>query len=68
MAAIAHDAEEQQRELDAGTRRAWNAYSQSLRGLDGDDYEHAERESWDELQGELQRLQHRRQSMNQTSG
>jgi hypothetical protein len=55
MAAIAHDAEER-RKLDAGTRRAWSAYSHSLQGLVGDAYEQAERESWDELQSELQRL------------
>jgi hypothetical protein len=67
MAAIAHDAE-QQRELDVGTRRAWSAYSQSLRGLDGDAYEHAERDSWAELQSELQRLNRRRESLNRTSG
>ena len=67
MAAIAHDAEEQQRELDAGTRRAWSAYSDSLRDLSGDDYEHAECDSWAELQSELQRLERRRQTLNQTS-
>ncbi len=66
MAAIAHDAEEQ-RELDVGTRRAWSAYSQSLQGLTGDAYEHAERESWAKLQSELQRLNRRRQSLNQTA-
>lgn len=66
MAAIAHDAEEQ-REFDVGTRRAWSAYSQSLRGLAGDAYEHAERESWAQLQSELQRLERRRQSSNQTT-
>jgi hypothetical protein len=66
MAAIAHDAEEQ-RELDVGTRRAWSAYSASLQGLVGDEYEHAERDSWAELQSELQRLERRRQSLNQTS-
>jgi hypothetical protein len=67
MAAIAHDAEEL-RELDVGTRRAWSAYSRSLQGLVGDAYEHAERESWAGLQSELQRLDRRRQCLNQTSG
>jgi hypothetical protein len=67
MAAIAHDAEVQ-RELDVGTRRAWSAYSHSLQGLTGDAYEHAESESWAELQSELRRLDRRRQSLNQTSG
>ena len=48
--------------------RAWSAYSESLRDRVGDDYEHAERESWAELQSELQRLERRRQTLNQTSG
>jgi hypothetical protein len=66
MASIAHDAEEQ-RELDVGTIRAWSAYSQSLQGLAGDAYEHTERESWAELESELQRLERQRQSLNRTS-
>lgn len=65
MTAIAHDAEEL-RELDAGTRLAWNTYSESLRDLHGEDYERAEAESWSELQGELRRLERRRQSLNST--
>jgi hypothetical protein len=65
MAAIAHDAEDL--ELDAGTARAWGAYSQSLRGLNGDEYDLAEQESWTELQSELRRLERRRQSLNQTT-
>ncbi len=62
MTAIAHDAEEQ-RELDAGPRAPGARTATSLRGLVGDEYEHAEHESWAELQSELQRLERRRQSL-----
>ncbi len=65
MTAIAPHAEEL-RELDAGTRRAWRAYSERLRGLRGEEYERAEHEAWAELQGELRRLERRRQSLNST--
>jgi hypothetical protein len=37
---------EKLRALDAGTRRAWTAYSERLRELSGEEYERAERESW----------------------
>ena len=66
MTAIAHDAEEL-RQLDAGTRRAWRAYSERLRGLRADEYERTEQEAWAELQGELRRLDRRRQSLNSTA-
>ena len=66
MTAIAPDAQEL-RELDLGTRRAWRAYSDRLRGLRGDEYERAEQEAWAELQGELRRLDRRRQSLNSTA-
>jgi hypothetical protein len=58
---------EELRELDNDTRRAWNAYNERLRELTGDEYEQAEHESWDRLQGELRRLERRRQTLNQTS-
>ena len=67
MTAIAPNAEEL-RLLDAGTRLAWRAYSERLRGLRGDDYERTEQEAWAELQGELRRLDRRRQSLNSTAG
>jgi len=51
---------EQLREIDEDTRRAWNAYSEQIRELDGEAYEHAEHECWTELQGELRRLERRR--------
>ncbi len=66
MTAIAHD-EEILRELDADTRRAWSAYSDRLRDLSGEKYEHAENESWDELQTELSRLERRRRTLDQTA-
>ena len=59
MAAIAHDADKL-RKLDDGTRRAWKAYSESLRGLTGEEYERVECESWAELQRELRRLEKQR--------
>lgn len=66
MTAIASDAQEL-RELAAGTCRAWHAYSERLRGLRDEEYERAEHEAWAELQGELRRLDRRRQSLNSTA-
>ena len=67
MTAVAHDADKA-RELDADTRRAWDAYSERLRELTGDAYELAEQESWTNLQGDLRRLERRWRTLNQTSG
>jgi hypothetical protein len=55
------------RELDNDTRRAWNAYSERLRELTGEEYEQAEHESWTKLQSELRRLERRRRTLNTTS-
>jgi hypothetical protein len=66
VTAIASDSEKL-RELDNDTRRAWNAYSESLREFTGEEYEQAEHESWDKLQSELRRLERRRQTLNQTA-
>ena len=66
MTAVAHDAENA-REHDRDTRRAWNSYSERLRELTGEEYEHAEQESWTELQNELRRLERRRRTLSQTS-
>jgi hypothetical protein len=63
---IARDAD-RLRELDAGTRRAWNAYREKLSELRGEQYELAEQESWGELQVELHRLERRRASLNRTA-
>ncbi len=62
MTSIAPDTE-QLRKLEAGTRQAWSAYNERLRELTGDEYEIIESESWDELQGELQKLELRRESL-----
>jgi hypothetical protein len=66
VTAIAHD-DAKLRELDAGTRRAWDAYRERLRELSGADYEDTEQEAWVELQGELRRLERRRQLLSYTS-
>jgi hypothetical protein len=50
-------------ELDEQTRVAWNAYSESVRDMTGEDYERIERESWAELQTELGRLERRRKAL-----
>lgn len=65
MTAIAYDADKL-RELDAGTRQAWLAYSERLRDLTGEEYECAEVESWNELQRALRRLDRRRQTLSST--
>jgi hypothetical protein len=66
VTAIAPDSD-MLRELDDDTRRAWAAYSERLRELTGEEYERAEGESWTELQSELRRLDHRRQSLPETA-
>ncbi len=64
MNTIAHDAGKLS-ELDAGIARAWRAYSERLHELTGDEYDRLEHESWAELQRELGRLEHRRQTLHQ---
>ena len=66
MAAIVHDADKQ-RELDNVERQAWQAYSQRLRDLTGEEYERAESESWAELQRELRQLARRRKTLSGNS-
>ncbi len=46
-----------QEELDERTQAAWTAYSDSLRGLEGREYDEAERESWERLQRELRDIE-----------
>lgn len=66
MTAIVHEADKL-RELDDGERRAWQAYSDQLRDLSGEEYESVEAESWDELQRELRRLERRRKTLARNS-
>jgi hypothetical protein len=55
------------RELDQGTQRAWTTYRERLRDLNGDEYERAERECWDQLQAELRRLERRRRALHRAA-
>jgi hypothetical protein len=48
-------------EIDARTRQAWDAYNDSLRDLQGREYEDAEHQSWDRLQKRLRELDGERQ-------
>lgn len=41
---------------DERTRAAWSVYRDSLRDLDGRDYEVAEDDAWEVLQGELRTI------------
>jgi len=50
-------------QLEDDERRAWSSYSEALRELTGEEYERAEHESWEQLQGELRRLERRRRSL-----
>jgi cell division septum initiation protein DivIVA len=66
MTAIVH-VTDKLREIDDGKRQAWRAYSDRLRDLTGEEYDHAENESWDELQRELRRLERRRKTLSTNS-
>jgi hypothetical protein len=48
------------KELDERRTRAWGAYRDSLRELQGRDYEDAEGRSWDRLQRKLKELDEQR--------
>jgi hypothetical protein len=48
-------------EIDARTRQAWAAYNESLRDLQGREYEDAEHQSWERLQKRLRELDGERQ-------
>ena len=47
-------------DLDERTRQAWSAYNESLRDLQGRDYEEAEDLSWGRLQKRLKQLEDER--------
>jgi hypothetical protein len=42
--------------VDQETRHAWAHYADRLRGLEGEEYDRAEHEAWEELQNTLQAL------------
>ncbi|HEX8206723.1 MAG TPA: hypothetical protein VF587_11755 [Solirubrobacteraceae bacterium] len=42
--------------LEQETRRAWGDYADSLRGLEGAEYDQAEKAAWDQLQATLHAL------------
>ena len=50
-------------ELEEDTRLAWLHYSESLRELNGEEYERVEPESWEALQLELRRVDERREQL-----
>jgi hypothetical protein len=54
------------RELGERTRRAWSAYRESLRDLDGRAYEEAEDRSWERLQRKLSELEAQRRELSET--
>lgn len=55
-------------ELEKRRRRAWTTYSESLQGLEGQEYDDAEGRSWERLQRKLKDLETRqRQVGTQTS-
>ncbi len=63
MAAIIDDEAAKLLELDSVERQAWEAYSQRLRDLTGEEYERAESASWAELQRQLRQLARRRKTL-----
>jgi hypothetical protein len=50
-------------QIEDDERRAWSSYREALRELTGEEYERAERDSWDQLQDELRQLERRRRSL-----
>jgi hypothetical protein len=43
-------------DLEHETRRAWGEYADRLRGLEGEEYDQAENDAWEQLQTTLQAL------------
>jgi hypothetical protein len=60
VTAVAGDAQKLHA-LDLDTSLAWQAYSERLSGLDGEEYDRAEQECWSELQRELRQVERKRQ-------
>lgn len=62
MTALTHEQVSRKlNDIDARTRQAWAAYTDSLRDLQGREYEEAEGQSWDRLQKRLRELDGERQ-------
>jgi hypothetical protein len=59
---------EKLQELEDRERQAWSEYSERIRELTGDEYEHAEHESWEQLQRELRSVERRRSSLAKLPG
>lgn len=55
------------RQLDDDERQAWSSYREALRQLSGEEYEHAEDESWQQLQRKLRSVERRRRTLAQTA-
>jgi hypothetical protein len=43
-------------QLEEETRRAWAEYAERLRGLEGEEYDRAEQDAWEQLQATLRAL------------
>lgn len=54
-------------QLDDDERQAWSSYREALRELTGEEYEHAEDESWQLLQRKLRSVERRRRTLAQTA-
>ena len=52
--------ERRRAQIEARTKAAWTNYSDTLRDLDGKDYDEAEKTSWERLQETLEELQRER--------
>ena len=58
---ISDERAQQLADIDQRERQAWTTYNESLRGLEGREYEEAEGQSWDRLQRRLTQLGDERQ-------
>lgn len=56
---------EQQAELEERKRQAWAGYTESLRGLEGAEYDAAEERSWEQLQRELDEVREQQRALGQ---
>ena len=61
MTSLTPEREERLADIDVREREAWERYQDSLRDLQGSDYEEAENASWDRLQKRLRELEEERE-------